>query len=222
MGPDVRKNRFYNGYTLGIYLTPLFAIYLRSHGLDHIAWDTAHRNIDKFPFCGLTPGALDLQLTTRTVVSVGDIPSINNPAHDGFFHIEPEEFSVRAKICITHFIVLKVCQGKSIYVPAPVFLFTAKPWIAVSEPLIRDTGTESLFIALVQIRWAVIIAVYREGFPRKVVFRLTNGLHILFRTLKHWRNKIMILSISKGFRMNNHLVLGMHQRLTVISTIRCR
>ncbi len=45
---------------------------------------------------------------------------------------------------------------------------------------------------------------------------MTDRTHVLFGTIQHWGDMIMILPAAKGFSMNNHLMFGIHQRLSIV------
>ena len=45
MGSNIRKYRFYNRYTLGVYFAPLLAVYFFNHGWGKIIRRVAYRDI---------------------------------------------------------------------------------------------------------------------------------------------------------------------------------
>jgi len=71
-------------------------------------------------------------------------------------------------------------------------------------------------LALVQVSRSMIIDIGNKDRILKVVFSLPDLLHVLFRPIKHRRNMMVVLPFAKRFGMNNHLMIPVHQCLTII------
>ena len=67
-------------------------------------------------------------------------------------------------------------------------------WISLAKLQIRDIGIQLFRLAERQIGKAVIVAVGGELFALKVLGLLANGLHILFGTLQHGCQVVMVLA----------------------------
>ena len=91
-----------------------------------------------------------------------------------------------------------------------------KAGIPFAELDVGDVGVQLFPLAERQIGQAVIIAVGGELFALKVIGLLANGLHILFGTLQHGVQVVVVLAATR-LSMDDDLVLFIHQCLRIVA-----
>ena len=87
--------------------------------------------------------------------------------------------------------------------------------ISFAELDVGDVSIQLLRLAECQIGQAIIVAVRSELFSLKVIGLLANGLHILFGTLQHGVQVVMILAATR-LGVHDDLVLFIHPCLCVV------
>ena len=88
--------------------------------------------------------------------------------------------------------------------------------VSFAELQVRDIGIQLFGLAERQIGEAIIVAVRGELFALEVIGLLANGLHVLFATLEHGVQVVVVLAATR-LGVHDDLVLFIHQCLRVVA-----
>lgn len=95
-------------------------------------------------------------------------------------------------------------------------LLFGRALVAFAKLHVGDISIQTLHLTDCQIGKAVVVAVCSELPDHEIIRRFANALHVLFCTLQHG-SQIVVILIAERFGMHNKLMLAVHQRLCVIA-----
>ena len=221
----VGKDRLHDRQALGVYFSAFRCVDPSFHVLDQIRKSAVDLDRQKPARGGWLAQTFRSHRTSRTILLVGTINIINPVAVALAASTAFQDLALRTdiglsgniedEICIRElrFLLCGTCSTMDAILEPLLF---EEAWVPFAKLEIRDVSIQLFPLAESQIGKAVIVAVGCELFALKVLGLLANGLHILFGTLEHGVQVVVVLAATR-LGVDDDLVLVIHQCLGIVA-----
>ena len=215
---EVGKDRLNDGQTPGIDLPACGGVDAGLHLFDQVGKGTVDLDRQEPTRGRWLAQAVGTHRAHRTIllasaINIIDPVAVALAASSAFQHL-----ALRTDIDLPGTIEEKVCIGELRFSfrgsRSPMnaileSLLLEEAWIAFAKLQIWDVSVQLFCLAERQISKAVVVAVRRELLALKVTGQFANGLHVLFGTLQHGSQVVMVLVV-ECLGMHDDLVLAIH------------